>query len=989
MLKTLGGLVLEGSSFQRSKPLLLLAYLSLEGGKTRRELADLFYLDTKDPRDSLSTALGYLKRQAHAAEADARKVWSGQECDATRLLQLLDEGQLGAALEFYQGPFLAGINLALGPELEEWVYQTREFLAARVREARLQLGEKAFAEGRYQAAARHAEAAHELGGAPELAPEDLKRLYPLLYLGKSPLAATLRLEALGFEIALEAGEPARKPSPAPPVRNNLPIQSTSFVGRGAELLEVARLLKNPEHRLVTLHGLGGGGKTRLALQVAHQQLEEGFFSDGVFLVALDTLTAPEAIPQAIAEALGLSLQAQEDALTQVRQAVSEQTLLLVLDNFEQLVEGALRVSQLLEACPNLKILVTSRARLNLAEEWVFPLAGLGLPGAESRLEDVPYSDAVQLFVQRAKRVRLDFALEPATLPQVLKICHLVEGYPLGLELAAAWVRMLPPEEIAQEIERNLDFLNSATRNTPPRQQSLRAAFESAWHALGSREQAALRKLSVFRGGFRREAASQVVEATLPLLASLVDKSLLRISANGRYNCHALLYQYMSEKLAEHPGERGQTRDLHAGFFLEFAERANGELNGDEQALWLGRLEEEHDNLRAALDWVLSKPGAETALRITRALSRFWDIRGHLSEGRAWLSQALALPAPELKDLRARALNAAGVLAKDQGDFAAAKAYLGESLALHAEVGSPGPGAVTLNNLGIVAYQQNDYLAAQDYYQQSLAILRGLDNPGGVAYVLQNLGNVAHDLGDYPLAWRYKSESLAISRSLEDQVGTAIALANLGMTAIEQGGYTVAREQLAESLELSEVLGDAMGIATAKQLLGLVASLQGEDECAGLLLEESSKLFGQKGDRIGLSSTLLMLGHLRLGQNDADEAGAFLQQALSLLGGLKQPKGTAAALEKLAAVAAKTGQAIKGAQLCGAASRLREQFKTPLPPSEQASYQRTLAALRDVLDSQTFASGWATGQGWTLETAVEKALEPVSTRNRPYTPMPFG
>ncbi|MBF6593943.1 MAG: tetratricopeptide repeat protein [Thermaceae bacterium] len=988
MLRTLGGLRLEGSSFGRSKPLLLLAYLALEGAKTRRELADLFYLDAKDPRDSLSTALGYLKREASAVEADAQKVWTSQECDAPKLLQLLDGGQLGGGLELYQGAFLAGVDLLLGEELEEWVYQTRELLAGRVRETRLQLGEKALAKGRYEVAARHAEAAYGLGGAPELDPEDLKRLYPLLYLGKSLLAGALRREAEGFGIALEVKEPAPEPIPAQPVRNNLPLQTTSFVGRDPELLEVARLLGSPEQRLLTLHGLGGAGKTRLALQVAHQQLEDSAFTDGVFFVALDAISTLEAIPLAIAEALVIGLQAPENPLAQIQQAIGEQHILLVLDNFEHLVEGATSLVALLAACPNLKALVTSRERLGVAEEWVFPLGGLGLPGSESRFEDAPYSDAMQLFVQRAKRVKLDFALEPTTLPLVLKICRLVEGYPLGLELAAAWVRMLPPEEIAQEIERNLDFLSSAARNSPARQRSLRAVFESAWNSLNPKEQAALRKLSVFRGGFRREAAGEVMGATLPLLASLVDKSLLRTSANGRYDRHALLYGYMQEKLAEHPEEQQQTRDLHAAFFLKFAEHANGELSGDEQALWLGRLGEEHDNLQAALEWVLSQSEAEIALRITRALSRFWDIRGHFAEGRAWLVKALALPAPELKDLRARALNGVGVIAKDQGDFAAAKVYLEESLALHGELGSRSPRAVTLNNLGVLAYQQNDYLTAQEYYRQSLSILRELDNPGGVAYVLQNLGNLAHDLGEYALARQYKEESLEISRQLEDGVGIAIALANLSITAIEQGEYGAVRGQLEESLKLSLVLGDSNGIATAKQLLGYMAFLRGESEEANLRLEECQKLFRQTGDKMGLSSTLLMLGEVQL-QNDLVGANALFQEALSLLEQLKQPKGTATALEKLAAVAAKAGRWAQGVHLYAAASRLREQFKTPLPPSEQARYQRTLNALREGLDKKNFDSSWAIGQRWTLEEAVGKALEPTALAgSKLHPPTPF-
>lgn len=975
MLHTLGNLALEGSSFRRSKPLLLLAYLTLEGSKTRRELADLFYLDTKDPRDSLSTALGYLKREANSAEADSSKAWATVDCDAKKLLELLDGGEFDQALSHYQGSFLAGIDVAMGEELEEWVYKTREFLASRVREAHLKLAEKAFETRQYDVAAKHAETAYGLDGATELEPEDMKRLYPLLYMGKSPKAPELRQEAEAFDIKLEIKElPKETASNVQQLRHNLPPRTTSFVGRDPELLEVANLLANPDCRLVTLHGLGGAGKTRLAVQAAYDQLESGIFRDGIFFVSLASLTSPDLIPLAVAEALNLSLQGQEDGLTQIKNFIGQQSILLVLDNFEQLMVAATLPAELIAACPNLKILVTSRERLNVAEEWVLSLGGLTLPSQESKFEDAAYSEAVQLFVQRAKRVRLDFALNSATSPHVLKICQLVEGYPLGLELAAAWVRAMPLEDIASEIESNLDFLSSMMRNVNDRQQSLRATFEYSWKSLNTKEQTALRKLSVFRGGFRREAASEVTSATLPLLASLVDKSLLRTSANGRYDRHALLYQYMQEKFAENNEEEQQTRDQHATYFLMFAEQANQALNGEQQALWLSRLEEDHDNLRSALTWILSKGDAETALRLVRALSRFWDVHGHFTEGLTWIAKALALPASvEFKDMRARVLNAAGVLAKDQGDYAAARAYLEEGLLLSKEVGDKRSIVSPLNNLGIVAYHQNDYVAAQHYYEQSLVLLRELNNTFGVAYVLQNLGNVAHDLGDYVLARRYKEEGLELLRGLDDGIGIAIALANVAITAIEQEDYALAKERLAESLKLSEVLGDSNGIATAKQLLGFIALLGAEEVGARSLLEESLKLFRQSGDKVGISSTLMILGDAGLEQNDEGAAHPYYDEALSLLEQLKQPKGIAALLERKAALAANREQWARAICLCAAANSLRETFKTPLPPSERSRYQKTLASLHVRVDKATFESYWEEGKTWTLEQAVNYAL----------------
>jgi predicted ATPase len=843
LLYTLGGLALQGTSFSQTKPLLLLAYLAIEGPRERRHLWELFWSQAADPANSLRVALHALNQGAPGAlEADGMCLTTRVQTDVQALLEAMDQDTPEKVLTLYGGPFLEGANLTdLGAELEEWVYGTREYLAKRVREAYLSSAESSLLEGHAGSARTYAGNAYRLRSAPALEPEEIERLHTLFVAVRSPLAAAIRREA--EEVGLTLPTPARlagvKRSGGTgwaPI-HNLPAPGSSFVGRDLELLEIAKLLTQSDCRLLTLTGPGGMGKTRLALQAAWERLNEGDFGGGVFFVPLDAVGSPEQIPSRVVEALGLNVQGQEDLLASLVEYVGDGSILLVLDNLEHLLAGTGFISELLKRCGNLKVVTTSRQRLDLTDEWVLLIEGLAV-AAKPADKDILHQDAVQLFIKRAKRARLSFSLTPEDLRDVLEICQLVQGSPLGIELAATWVRVLSCREIAREIRGNLDFLTVHTHDVVERHRSIRAVFESAWKLLSAKEQNVLGALSVFRGGFRREAAGEVVGATIPVLASLVDKSLLQVTDGGRYDRHPLLYGYISEKLEG--AHRAEPQRRHAAHFLALAEELNTKLKEPKNAVVLNLLEEEHENLRTALHWALAYDGV-TALRLAGALGRFWEIRGHLNEGRGHLESALALPCEAPVAIRARALTVLGRLIQLQGDVVQAESLFEKAFRLWREEEDTLGIAETLNRLGHTAIEKDDYISAERLFEEALELYQQQADTEGIATLLNNLGEAARCQHDFDRASTLYEESLALYRETGDIRCKAIVLGNLGSVARRLGEHGRAKNLLMESLTLRYELREEIGLAYcftglagvasdtkhyrhAGQLLGIVATL---------------------------------------------------------------------------------------------------------------------------------------------------------------------
>lgn len=522
--------------------------------------------------------------------------------------------------------------------------------------------------------------------------------------------------------------------------HNLPHYATPFVGRVAAITEITKRLNDPDCRLLTLVGPGGIGKTRLAIQAALKY--DGQFTNGVYFVPLQALNSADFLVSAIADAIGLQLHPGEDITQQLLDCLRERALLLILDNLEHLTDGVGLISEILNLAPQIFILATSRERLNLLEEWVFDVVELGYPASDTET-DIEAYDAVRLFIRHAQRLQVNFELTPVQKPAVIRICRLVGGMPLGIELAAAWVRTLSCDRIADEIAHSLDILSTPIRNVEPRHRSMRAAFERSWTLMTDAEQAVFRRLAVFRGGFSLEGAEQVADATLAIMVSLVDKSLVQIDTNGRYDLHELLRQYAAEKLCD-ISEDDITVQRHRDYFVQLAERAEAHIFGREQIAWFDRLEVDLDNLRAVLIHLAEN---EAGLRLASAMGWFFSERTHWREGLDWLERLLAANPDAPTSLRAKAYQFAGALAFHPGLFKQTRALLEQALTLARAANDRWNIAWALSWLGLLERDERSIERSAVLLDESLALFRELDDPMGMTHTLIRRSWVARSLGD--------------------------------------------------------------------------------------------------------------------------------------------------------------------------------------------------------------------------------------------------
>jgi predicted ATPase/transcriptional regulator with XRE-family HTH domain len=774
-----------------------------------------------------------------------------------------------------------------------------------------------------------------------------------------------------------------QPVPVPKsLKAELPVPPTSLIGREYELNAVIQQLNDPQCRLLTLTGPGGVGKTRLALEVANRLQKS--FADGVYFVELAGVNSPDFIVFALANKLGLSFSGAADPGMQLSNFLRDRQVLLVVDNLEHLLDGVGLLGELLERTEKTKLLTTSRESLNLRAEWVFDVQGLPLPH-DALTTDIESSSAVKFFVRCAKQARADFELDVEEYTSVIRICQLVEGLPLGIELAAAWVRVLSCAEIAREIERSINFLVTPARDVPERHRSIEAVFNHSWELLSDAEQSIFRKLAIFRGGFTREAAERVAGATLPSLMALLDKSLLYRAGAERFDLHELLRQFAREQLLQ-SGELDDTSDRHLSYFLAFVQKAEPMLRGAEQLTFLHLLEQDYDNLRAALDWSLrpletlkDKPQAyqdhlaTDALRLAGNLYLFWKRRNHWSHGRKWLSQVLA----RSKDLPVsldyvKALNAAVLLAVEQADTRLARQLAEENLSLSKKLEDQYSLARALSSLGMVLWKQKDFVSARASCEEGLAIYRAMDDQHAVAESLHSLGHITINQNDYDAAQSYLQESLNTCRDLQNQIGVTEALADLGLLAYLKNDYVTSRRYLEESLSGFREANSLSGIESALNRLGDLARYQGDYDRAGMLYRESLALYRSMNDMDEIPSLLHNLGYVAQHHGDNSQALALFKEGLAIQVKLGNQAGIAECLVGIAGVFVALGHAEEGARLFGAAELLFETLELVLWPANRIEYDRNLALLQEAIDETILASAWQAGRAMSIEQTVALA-----------------
>jgi predicted ATPase/transcriptional regulator with XRE-family HTH domain len=803
--------------------------------------------------------------------------------------------------------------------------------------------------------------------------------------------------------------PATLLAPPSGFPTNLPAPLTPLIGRTTEFATICALLARSDVRLVTLVGPPGVGKSRLSIAVgewATQRRDETpgslnhtagqawlpHFADGVWFVPLAAVRDPALVVSTIAHTLGIVEAGAEPILQTLQLHLRYKTMLLVLDNFEQIVAVAPQLVELLNGCPEVKALVSSRSQLLVRGEHEVTLAPFDLPDptkvlpTPGKLRDYP---ALALFEARVQSFQPAFALSEENARTVIEICARLDGLPLAIELAAARLRQFSLAQLAEHLQRpqagSLNLLTGGPRDLPARHQTLRAAIAWSYEMLGPAAQQLFARLSIFSGGFDYPAAAAVAapahanknqrrHSFLADFQALLDHSLIQKRDDGgetRFTMLETLRAFAAEQLQMAGAARAAAAE-HARYFLALAETAARQFQDEQPKIWLDKIERDHDNIRIALKWLIAHDGA-AAVRLAAALREFWYIRGYFSEGRSWLAQVLALesaPSPA----RAGALLAAGQLAQNQGEYAIAQEMLAESIALFRQLDDLGGCAEALRELGWILYNMHKREEAIARFEESLSLLRTSGDQAKIATVLVSL---VHVMGlqttGQTLVRSYLQESLAIFRRLNRGEDVAFALSRQSELETMLGDYAAAIDSLTEALTLLRGLGAKRGIAWALEALGDVERLNGSWAPARTHLSEALALFHELGDRDGVMITLHHLAQLERVEGKLDEALHGYRQSLALCQTLDNKHMIARCLAGLGGVALAQGQGRLAAQLLAAASAIFATLPPFLPPGDQTEYNQMIHATQRSLNAEDFAHAWGAGAALTTQQAVAFAL----------------
>jgi predicted ATPase/DNA-binding XRE family transcriptional regulator len=797
-------------------------------------------------------------------------------------------------------------------------------------------------------------------------------------------------------------------------KTNLPSMLTPLIGRQQDERTVRDMLLQSRVRLLTLTGPPGIGKTRLSLQVAAGLVGHSQFEDGIYFIELAPISEPDLVLATVARTLGLEEMRSQSIEETLVNYVQQRRLLLVIDNFEQVLDAAPHVVKMLESSPWSKALVTSREALHVRGERRFPVSPLLLPD----LNRLPPADAlggysaVELFVERAQAVAPGFALVDANSEDVAAVCAGLEGLPLAIELAAARVDHLSPHQIRDALHSRLTLLTGGARDLPARQRTLGAAIEWSYELLGEGQQKLFRRLAVFVGGRTTEAVEAVCVGddrrqttddvtsvvpsvdTIHALESLVDKSLLReesvvgyTPSEARYMMLEMIREYALEQLEEN-GESNLIRERHADYFLRLAEEGDAHLRGPKQLAWLNRLEIEHDNIRAALRWALERNAIDIGLRLVGALRMFWTQHSHFTEGLQWAKAILAMPGAEAHTAtRAKALWSAGGVAWIQGDYEA-RPLLEESVEIWREVGDKRGLAYSVQHLGMEMLQEGQPEVARPLVAESVALFREIGHRLGLILSLASLWMITiaqDDPGAQSSPARRKEqralleESIQVARELGDNWGMALALRNLAWADIREGNYAAARPRLNESLALQGEVGAKHEVAPILADLAELAQLEGNYEEAMELYQRSLDLYKDYADKRGVVIIMAGIGGVALLMGDIQNAREVLSEALQLAKELGGVRHSMAVLEVTGCLEAALGQPARAAVLLSAAQARYRPFAFSRPASARVEFNSYLESARAQLDEVAWRQAWAQGEAMSLEEALQFASESLDGR----------